>query len=443
MLFRSEELEHADNEDGASEKEETVADVFNTLSDKQKNVVYAIIGELLSDEDEEESEDEEDLEQGDMEDSDMKKNVFEGSAMDGTAVSHDDFVALMSDARTRGSFREAFQALDEDKRQGFLAHTTYTGGDGATYTTRSYGISNIGVLFPDAKDLQTPPVWVKRDTDWVAGVLSATKHSPFARIRTASADITADAARAKGYVTGAQKVSEVFEVLKRETLPTTIYKLQKFNRDELIDVRDFDVVSWVRSEMRMMLDEEIARAILVGDGRSNESADKISETNIRPIWKDNSLYTITVTLDYGTPIETIMDKILESLDDYEGTGTPTLYTTRQNLTQMKLIKDEFGHRLYRGASDIADALGVDKVVEVPVMKNLTRSYTSPSSYSTKLFGIIVNLTDYTVGTDKGGEVNSFDDFDIDYNQYKYLIETRMSGALVLPKSAIAIEVKTA
>lgn len=443
-------IEHADEkEDGDDDgdSEETVEDVFNTLTDKQKNVVYAIIGELLSDEDDNEDEkDEEDLEQGDMEDSDMKKNVFDGTATGGTVITHDDFVNLMNDAKSCGSFRQAFKALDEDKRNAFLAHDgeTYTGGDGKTYPTRAYGISNIGVLFPEAHDLQVPPVWIKRDTEWVSGILSGAKHSPFARVRTATADITADEARARGYITGNKKESEVFSVLKRETTPTTIYKLQKFNRDELIDVRDFDVVSWVRGEMRLMLDEEIARATLVGDGRSASSPDKIPEDKIRPIWTDDDLYTIKHTIDAGTPIEDIMDEVLLALDDYEGTGTPTLYTTRQNLTAMKLLKDEFGHRLYRNVEDIAAAMGVARVVEVPVMKNLSRTVgTGQTAYTANLFGLVVNMTDYTYGTDKGGEVNSFDDFDIDYNQLKYLIETRLSGALTLPHAAIAIEVKSA
>lgn len=438
------DLEHADEEDDEEENDddETVEDVFNTLTDKQKNVVYAIIGEIMSANGEEDND--EDLEQGDMEDTDMKKNVFDGTAGGGTTISHDDFVNLMNDAKACGSFRQAFKALDEDKRNAFLAHDdqTYTGGDGKTYPVRSYGISNIGVLFPEAHDLQVPPVWIKRDTAWVSGVLSGAKHSPFARVRTATADITEDEARARGYVTGNQKVSEVFSVLKRETTPTTIYKLQKFNRDELIDVRDFDVVSWVRGEMRMMLDEEIARATLVGDGRSASSPDHIPEGNIRPIWTDDDLYTIKHTINAGTPIEDIMDEVLLALDDYEGTGTPTLYTTRQNLTAMKLLKDEFGHRLYRNVEDIAAAMGVARVVEVPVMKNLSRTVgTGQSAYTANLFGLVVNMADYTYGTDKGGEVNSFDDFDIDYNQYKYLIETRLSGALTIPHCAIAIEVK--
>ena len=319
-------------------------------------------------------------------------------------------------------------------------HDTYTGGDGQTYTVKSYGISNIGLLFPDARTTDRTPQFIQREMDWVPKVMNGVRHVPYSRIRTMNADITEDEARAKGYVTGAQKTEEVFSLLKRETMPQTIYKKQKLDRDDILDITDFDVVSWIRSEMRMMLDEEIARAILIGDGRSAVSPDKIKPDNIRPIWTDDDLYTMKMQVDESSDITDIMDGILRKMDDFEGSAAPKLYTTRANLTSMLLIKDEFGHRLYKSVSEIADAIGVTDIITVPVMKNQTRTVTSGNdSVEYTLFGIIADLRDYDAGTDKGGQITSFDDFDIDYNQYKYLLETRMSGALTKVHSAIAIE----
>lgn len=427
-------VSHADTDDGP-----TIGEVFESMNDKQKAVAYSIIQDVLEQISENDEVEDEELEQSGME-NDMKKNVFDGSATGEAVLTHDDFVNLMEDAKARGSFKEAFRALDDDKRNAFIAHTEYTGGDGRTYNTKAYGISNIGLLFPDARTAERTPQFIQREMDWVPKVMNGVRHVPYTRIRTMNADITADEARARGYVTGAQKVEEVFSLLKRETTPQTIYKKQKLDRDDILDITDFDVVSWIRSEMRMMLDEEIARAILIGDGRSNASADKIKEDNIRPIWKDDDLYTLKMEIDNATDIADIMDAILRKMDDFEGSAAPKLYTTRENLTSMLLIKDEFGHRLYKSVSEIADAIGVTDIIAVPVMKNQTRSVTiSGSSKTATLFGVIVDLRDYDAGTDKGGQITSFDDFDIDYNQYKYLLETRMSGALTKVHSAIAIE----
>lgn len=427
-------IAHADHE-------ETVQDVLNTLSDKQKAVVDMLLDRIVSGEDDSEDEDESDeMAQSGME-YDMGRNVFDGTT-GYNAISHDDMVEIVNEAKRVGSFREAFQALDEGTRNAFLMHTTYTGGDGATYTARDYGISNIGLLFPEAHMIGDRPGWVKRRTEWVNTVLGGVHKVPYSRIRTMNADITADEARARGYITGNKKVEEVFSVLKRETLPTTVYKLQKFNRDEILDVTDFDVVSWVRDEMRVMLDEEIARACLIGDGRSAASNDKINESCIRPIWTDDSLYALNLAMNSTVGYSDMVDEILVALDDYEGTGTPTMFMSPTVHTQLKILRDEIGNRLYRTDDELASAMGVSKIVDVPVMKNLYRTVgTGASAYTADLIGIVVNLTDYAVGTDKGGEVNAFDDFDIDYNQMKYLIETRMSGALTLPKSALVIEKK--
>lgn len=436
-----EDLSHADSDESDGGSGETVGEVFDTLTDEQKAAVYAIIGEIIDENESDEDEDDEELAQSGME-NDMKKNVFDGGASDVVKITAEDVQSLMHSAMSEGSFKKVFQELDEDKRNAFLMHdaTTYTGGDGNTYTTKAYGISNIGLLFPEARTSRPTPDFIQRNMDWVPKVLGGVHKLPYTRIRSMFADITEDEARAKGYVTGAQKTEEVFGLLKRETTPTTVYKKQKFDRDDVLDITDFDVIAWVRGEMRMMLDEEIARAILIGDGRSNVSPDKINENNIRPVWKDDDLYTTKLRVTASTTPEEMIDTILTAMDDYEGSPNPVLYAPRAKITQMKLIKDELGHRLYKSESEIADAMGVSSIVAVPVMKNQTNTVNN-TTYD--LFGIIVDLRDYDAGTDKGGQVTAFDDFDIDFNQMKYLIETRMSGALSKPRAAIAIEVAQA
>ena len=421
VIFTGLELSHADEteEDNSKEAnvadEETVADVLNTLTDKQKDAVYYVIGQAIEDDDTDDTDEEEA----------MHSNIFEGEdtltgANDEFELAHSAVADALEDARRHNlsSFKDAF-----------LQHAG------------TYGIDNIEVLFPDARSVTDEPTFIKRRTDWVSGVLNEAKHSPFSRIKSIHADITEDKARALGYTKGNKKKEEVFKLLKRVTTPTTIYKKQKFDRDDLIDITDLNVVAWVKKEMRLMLDEELARALLIGDGREISSQDKINEENIRPIWKDDSLYTIKVLLEKKVVGEDLVDAFIKSFADYEGTGTPKLYTTKTIVTELLLLKDKIGRRLYETKASLASALGVSEIVEVPVMKGATRE--TKKNGTADLLGIIVNMADYTIGADKGGEVNMFDDFDIDFNQFKYLLETRVSGALTQPKTAIAVERKQA
>ena len=439
------ELSHSDdNSDKKPEDdkngEETVMDVFNTLNEKQKNAVYAMIGAAY--EATPPAKDEENTnEEGDT---DMKHNVFDTDVQkENQVLSHSDITAIISDAKRTGSLRDAAIAHNA----GEITHAA-TDDDGHQVT---YGVANVDYLFPDARNITREPLFIKRDTGWVTVVMSAVKHSPFSRIKSIFADITADDARAKGYLKGNKKVEEVFTLLKRSTTPTTIYKKQKMDRDDVVDITDFDVVSWIKSEMRVMLDEEIARAILVGDGRSTASDDKINESNIRPIWKDDSLYTIKATVQLGaSETETTKGKkfikaVLKARKNYKGSGNPILLTTEDVLTDLLLIEDTNGRNIYESVDKLATALRVSKIVTSPVLENQTRAGVELVDGDTKtrtLMGIIVNLADYTVGADKGGAVNLFEDFDIDFNQQKYLIETRCSGALTKPYSAIAVEAIT-
>lgn len=409
-------LSHADKEKkeekGDSKMEnndKTVAEVFDTLTEEQKTVVYALIGSAL--EDSEGAEDE-----GGNEN--MKHNVFDMDETMDDVLSHDAMQEIIGDAKRFGSLKESF-----------LAHSA------------DYGIENIDWLFPEAKSLNTPPDFIKREMGWVQTVINGTHHTPFSRIKSMFADITEDEARARGYMKGKLKKEEVFSLLKRTTTPTTIYKKQKLDRDDVIDITDFDVVAWLKSEMRMMLDEEIARAILIGDGRLSSSDDKINEQNIRPIWKDEDLYTIKsriVVPEGGNEAEEFIDQSVRAMKDYKGTGSPTAFMTEEMLTECLLLKDTNKHRLYKNADEVATAMRVSKIVTVPVMEGLQRM---DNSDKLALKAIIVNLNDYNVGADKGGAINMFDDFDIDYNQQKYLIETRCSGALIKPFSAIVLETK--
>lgn len=394
--------------------DKTIGDVFDTLTDEQKTAVYAIIAQVMGD-----SETEND-EGGNKE---MKHNVFDNeNENQENTLTHDAMNTIIADGKRYGSLKESF-----------LAHA------------QEYGIESIDWLFPEAKTLNNPPEFIKRDTGWVSGVMSSVSHTPFSRIKSAFADITEDEARAKGYMKGKLKKEEVFSLLKRTTTPTTIYKKQKLDRDDVIDITDFDVVSWLKAEMRMMLDEEIARAILVGDGRLASSDDKINESNIRPIWKDEELYTIRTYVTKGTTndetIKAFIRAAIKARKDYKGSGNPVLYTTEDVLTDCLLLEDGMGRPLYESEEKLRTTLRVSKIVTVPVMENLKR--TDDTNGEVELMGLIVNLKDYNVGADKGGAINMFDDFDIDYNQQKYLIETRCSGALIRPYSAIAIEAKAA
>ena len=425
VIFTGLELSHADEteEDNSKEAdvadEETVADVLNTLTDKQKDAVYYVIGQAIEDANQDDDTDDTNEEEV------MHSNIFEGE--DTLTGSNDEFELAHS---------AVADALEDARR-----HNLSSFKDAFLQHAGTYGIDNIEVLFPDARSVTDEPTFIKRRTDWVSGVLNEAKHSPFSRIKSIHADITEDKARALGYTKGNKKKEEVFKLLKRVTTPTTIYKKQKFDRDDLIDITDLNVVAWVKKEMRLMLDEELARALLIGDGREISSQDKINEENIRPIWKDDSLYTIKVLLEKKVVGEDLVDAFIKSFADYEGTGTPKLYTTKTIVTELLLLKDKIGRRLYETKASLASALGVSEIVEVPVMKGATRE--TKKNGTADLLGIIVNMADYTIGADKGGEVNMFDDFDIDFNQFKYLLETRVSGALTQPKTAIAVERKQA
>lgn len=417
VLFQGQsiELQHADEATDKKEepkeepkvpenKEKTVQDVFDEFTEEQKNVVYALIGAAL--EDAKGGNDDE----GDEED--MKHNVFDTDEMnDENVLSHSEMMEIINDGKRFGSLSES--ALQ-------------------------HGITNIEYLFPEAKAVTNTPDWIQRDQTWVKKVMAGVHHTPFSRIKSMHADITGDEARALGYIKGKLKKEEVFALLKRSTTPQTIYKKQKLDRDDVIDITDFDVVAWLKGEMRLMLDEEIARAILFGDGRTAGTDDKINESNIRPIVKDTqaNLYAFNADVAAGADADATAKNFIRAAikarKDYRGTGSPTLFVGADMLSDMLLLEDGFGHSLYKTENELATKLRVKEIVEVP-------DEIIPDDF----YGVIVNLNDYYVGADKGGAVNMFDDFDIDYNQQKYLIETRCSGALVKPKSAIVLKKATA
>lgn len=430
-------LSHVDKEDSESEikhsetekkdesmetetKEKTMREVFDELTDEQKDLVHALIGMALEN-DGADKEDETDIEHSEGGNETMKHNVFENdeNRQDENVISHSDMMAVINDAKRFGSMKES--ALQ-------------------------HGIDQIDYLFPEAKSLNTPPEFIQRDMGWVKKVMAAVHHTPFSRIKSMFADITEDDARAKGYIKGNLKKDEVFSLLKRTTTPTTIYKKQKLDRDDVIDITDFDVIAWLKSEMRMMLDEEIARAILVGDGRLSSSDDKINEANIRPVWTDEDLYTVKTDVEVDSSAtsdkkaKAFIRAIIKSRKNYKGSGNPTLYTTEDMLTDCLLLEDNNGRVIYDSVDKLATTLRVKEILTIPVMEGLERT---ADGGKRSLMGLIVNLNDYNVGADKGGAVNMFDDFDIDYNAQKYLIETRCSGALIKPYSAIAIECKAA
>ena len=409
-----------------SDEEKTVADVINSMTEEQKNVMYAMIGRAMDDQGESDPESEDnnnDDSKGGT--NTMKHNVFDKDDRqkenvlvhsDGSEVSSEEISTIFGDIKRYGSLKDSV-----------LAH----------------GIDNVDYLFPDAQTLANTPEFIQRDTGWVKKVMSGVHHTPFSRIKSIFADITEDDARAKGYFKGKLKKEEVFGLLKRTTTPTTVYKKQKMDRDDVVDITDFNVVAWLKSEMRMMLDEELARAYLIGDGRLASSDDKINEQNIRPIFKDEELYTIQATVSVQSSA-TEDDKAREFIrtaikarKNYKGSGQPTLYTTEDILTDCLLLTDTTGRDLYTDVAQLAKKLRVKEIVTVPVMEGVN------GKNGGALMGIIVNLADYNVGADRGGAVNMFDDFDIDYNQQKYLIETRCSGTLIKPYSAIALELSTA
>lgn len=409
----------------SEKKEKTVADVLNTLTDEQKKVVFAMIGQALEDtgvEDDENNknakhsafDNDEEYEGGNNA---MKRNVFdqETNTENQEVLSHSEMTEI----------------FEEAKRNGSLADTVL-----------QHGITNIDYLFPDAKTIDDVPGFIKREDDWVAGVMAGVHKTPMSRVKSIFANITADEARARGYIKGKQKVDEVFSLLKRTTTPTTVYKKQKLDRDDVIDITDFDVVAWVKTEMRMMLDEEIARAILVGDGRNNSDESKINEQNIRPIWTDDDVYTVKseISISKSTTAEekakAFIKACIKSRKNYKGSGKPAMYMPEDMLTDCLLLEDANGRMIYDTVDKLATVLRVSKIVTVPVMEGLKRVKGANTHF---LGGIYVNLNDYNLGADKGGAVNMFDDFDIDYNAQKYLIETRCSGAMIKPYGAVAIE----
>lgn len=414
------------------DSEKTVQDIIDSMTEEQRNVLYALVGMAAEDEDD-------DSDQIDEGDGNMKHNVFENDEdyMAHMARRNEDFAEILRDMKRYGSLKEsALQHGYED----------ITVDDALAHAELNYGVKQIGDLFPDYQSVTNVPGFVARDMQWVKTVMTGVAHTPFSRVKSVFANITADEARAKGYIKGNQKKEEVFPLLKRTTDPQTIYKKQKLDRDDLIDITSFDVVAWLKTEMRLMLDEEIARAILVGDGRSAAAEEKIQEAHVRPIWTDDSFYTINVKLQIETNAseddvaKQFIRGAIKARKDYKGSGNPTLFTSTDMLNDMLLLTDSTGCDLYPSKEDLAKKLRVTDIVEVPVMENLTRKTgdgTNEKTYT--LRGIIVNLSDYNVGADKGGSVNMFDDFDIDYNQMKYLIETRISGALIKPYSAIAVE----
>lgn len=410
------DMEHADTDEDS--EDETVQDVFDTLTDKQKNVVYALIGLAI------------DNATGNKENNTAEHSAFEGDAMNifeknGMAMSTADYVSHED--------QEAFMtAVAKENPTSFK--------DFALAHAQDYGIKDIGILFPDAKAVENQPELYKRDTEWVSTVLSGTRHTPFSRIKTYYADLTEDTARAKGYTldrdNNKRKMDEIFKVAKRQTTPTTIYKKQKLDRDDIIDITDFSVVNFLMSEMKVMLDEEIARAVLIGDGRSPSAEDHINTENIRPIVGDDEMYVIySVATAADEDMTAFVDRVRTSKTGYLGSGTPTMFISPSKHGQLMVQRDKVGRRLYDTDASLAAAMGVSAIVEVPLFEDLV----DPKKQNNNVDALIVNLRDYTIGTDNGGAVTSFEDFDIDYNQKKYLMETRMSGALTKLKSAIVIE----
>jgi len=422
------------------ESKETIKDIFETLNEKQKKVVYYMIGQAL--EQQKAGKDDEDEED---EGEDMKHNVFDNEQEYGPILSHADIATIFSDAKKLGSLKDAVEYHQEE---GVLAHSLphpiptegMIGPDPST-ATQTYGVRDLNMLFPEYRSLNNPPEMIKRDTSWVSVVMSGVHHTPFSRIKSSYANITEDDARARGYIKGKQKKEEVFTLLKRTTDPQTVYKKQKLDKDDITDITDFDVVAWIKSEMRGMLDEELARAYLIGDGRAADSDDKIKEDHIRPIAKDVDLFNIKVNVvtpansKPGAVAKNFIDEVIRNRKFYKGSGNPKMFTTADMLTEMLLLEDGIGHKMYKSVTELATALRVSDIVEVEAMEGQKIN-------GNDLAAIIVNLADYNVGADKGGAVDMFDDFDIDYNQYKYLIETRCSGALIKPFSAMTVTLAT-
>lgn len=403
--------EESDSEDESSDEDKTIGEILSTLTEEQLEAVNYLIAAAIDGESEDSEETNEETEE------DMKHNVFEGDKIPENTLSHTAFAELVETAK-----RNNTTLLDE------LKHA-------------DYGIENIGYLFPDAKSVTDEPIMLDRDQSWVSVVMNGTKHSPFARIKSVLSDIRDDKARAKGYAKKAQKkTEEVIKLLTRTTSPTTIYKKQKLDRDDIVDITDFNVVSWLKNEMKGKLNEEIARAILIGDGRTITDPDRVDDEAIRPILKENDLYAIHKTLEANTTDETLVDDIVLASAELEGSGSPTLFISKKRLVKMLLLKDKNGRRLYETEASLAGALGVSKIVTVPQFEGLDHEI---KGVNHELLAIVVDLRDYTIGSNAGAELGMAESFDIDFNQYKYLMETRLSGSLTVPYSALTISRKKA
>lgn len=401
----------SDSEDESSNEDKTIGEILSTLTEEQLEAVNYLIAAAIDGESEDSEETNEETEE------DMKHNVFEGDKSPENTLSHTDFAELVEAAK-----RNNATLLEE------LKHA-------------DYGIDNIGYLFPDAKSVTDEPTFLDRDQSWVSVVMNGTKHSPFARIKSVFADIRDDKARAKGYAKKAQKkTEEVIKLLTRTTSPTTIYKKQRLDRDDIVDITDFNVVSWLKNEMKGKLNEEIARAILIGDGRQITDPDRVDDEAIRPILKENDLYAFHKSLDANTTDETLVDDIVLASADLEGSGSPTLFISKKRLVKMLLMKDKNGRRLYETEASLASAIGVTKIVTVPQFEGLEHDIKGSNH---ELLAIVVDLRDYTIGSNAGAELGMAESFDIDFNQYKYLMETRLSGSLTAPYSALTISRKKA
>ncbi len=422
-------VEHADDEDSEDDQEEemdgekeTVEDVINTMNKKQKDVLYFMVGSALKSKEGDEGDEAEHSD--DEGDSAMHHNIFDGTDEGVNTLSHDDMNAILKEAHRIGNLKDAF-----------IEH----------------GIENLEILFPEARALDNTPTFIKRETGWVSELWGALRKTPFSRIKSRQANITEYEARARGYIKGNQKIEEVFTLLARVTTPTTVYKLQKLDRDDIVDITDMDVVAWMKQEMRMQLDEELAGAVLIGDGRPANDVSKINELNIRPVYTDDDMYCIHKKVTVGSSVtnsqlsDILVETVLLSRKDYKGSGDPWMFATNDVITRMLLAKDQIGRRLYNSITDLATALRVSRIVEVPRLEGATRTATvtaqngSTSTETRKLLALIFNPRDYVIGADKGGAVTMFDDFNLDFNKYEYLIETRCSGALADPFTAIAIE----
>ena len=427
-VIEDSDIRHADVSGGR-----TIQDIFDTFTPDEKKVAFFLIGKAIEESGSMEQSDIPNIDDESEENETMKHNVFENNQVDNdeTVLSHAEIEEIFRDAKQYGTLKHSLEAHGIEN----IMHSIDVG--------TTYGVKNIEYLFPDAKTVTTTPELVKRNDDWVSKVMGAVHHTPFSRIKSTAANLTEDEARAKGYMKGKLKKEEVFSLLKRTTEPTTIYKKQKLDRDDVIDITDFDVVAWIKSEMRMMLNEEIARAILIGDGRLTSSDDMIPEDHIRPVAFDSALYTVPIKVTFdGNPTDDdkakgIIHGIIKGRKEYKGSGNPVMYTTEDTLTDMLLMEDKMGRVVYDSVTKLATALRVSEIVTVPVMEGLK------DSEGNDVIAVIVNLADYNVGADRGGEVNMFDDFDIDYNAMKYLIETRCSGALTKPYSALVVKTKVA